>query len=42
MTSAISIMIVILLLGIGVDALFNLANGRIRRRWGLADPASAS
>jgi hypothetical protein len=27
------------MLGIGLDALFNLANGRIRRRWGLADPA---
>jgi|CZLB01.1.fsa_nt_gi NitT/TauT family transport system permease protein len=39
MPSTISIMIVILMLGIGVDALFNLANGRIRRRWGLADPA---
>jgi NitT/TauT family transport system permease protein len=41
MTGAISIMIVILLLGILVDGLFNIANGRIRRRWGLTDPASA-
>jgi NitT/TauT family transport system permease protein len=42
MTSAIAIMIVILALGILVDGLFNTANGRIRRRWGLADPASLS
>jgi NitT/TauT family transport system permease protein len=40
MTGAISIMIVVLLLGIGVDALFNIADGRIRRRWGLADTAT--
>jgi len=30
-------MIVILIIGIIVDALFNLVNDRIRRRWGLAD-----
>jgi hypothetical protein len=37
-----TIMIVILVLGIMVDGLFNIADGRIRRRWGLADPASLS
>jgi NitT/TauT family transport system permease protein len=41
MPSAIAIMIVILTLGIMVDALFNVADHRIRRRWGLADPASS-
>jgi NitT/TauT family transport system permease protein len=41
MPGAISIMIVILTLGILVDGLFTLADRRIRRRWGLADPASA-
>jgi NitT/TauT family transport system permease protein len=41
MAGAISIMIVILVLGILVDGLFNIANGRIRRRWGLTDPANA-
>jgi NitT/TauT family transport system permease protein len=40
MTGAISIMIVILVLGIAVDALFNVANNRIRRRWGVVDNAS--
>jgi NitT/TauT family transport system permease protein len=40
MSGAMSIMIVILVLGILVDSLFNIANGRIRRRWGLTDPAS--
>jgi NitT/TauT family transport system permease protein len=42
MAGAMSIMIVILVLGILVDGLFNLANGRIRRRWGLTDPAGVS
>jgi len=32
-----STMIVILVVGILVDSLFNVANNRIRRRWGLAD-----
>ncbi len=41
MASAISIIIVILAIGIAVDLLFNLVNGRIRRRWGVADNASA-
>jgi NitT/TauT family transport system permease protein len=40
MPGVISIIIVILILGVLVDGLFNIANGRIRRRWGLADPAS--
>jgi len=35
MPSVVAIMIVILILGIGVDALFGVANGAIRRRWGL-------
>src|SRR5450755_4364015 len=39
MPGAMTIMIVILVLGIMVDGLFNIADGRIRRRWGLADPA---
>src|ERR1035437_3514471 len=42
MPGAMTIMIVILVLGIMVDGLFNIANDRIRRRWGLADPASLS
>jgi NitT/TauT family transport system permease protein len=41
MAGAMSIMIVILVLGILVDGLFNIANGRIRRRWGLTDSANA-
>jgi predicted ester cyclase len=41
MASAISIIIVILAIGIAVDLLFNVVNGRIRRRWGVADAASA-
>ena len=36
MAGAISIMIVILVLGIVVDGLFGVANRAIRRRWGLA------
>jgi NitT/TauT family transport system permease protein len=39
MASAMSIMIVILILGIGVDALFGAADRAIRRRRGLADAA---
>jgi NitT/TauT family transport system permease protein len=37
MASAISIIIVILIIGVVVDLLFNVVNGRIRRRWGVAD-----
>jgi NitT/TauT family transport system permease protein len=40
MVSAISIIIVILIIGVVVDQLFNLVNGRIRRRWGVADNSS--
>jgi NitT/TauT family transport system permease protein len=40
MASAIAIIIVILLIGIVVDVLFNAVNGRIRRRWGVADNAA--
>jgi NitT/TauT family transport system permease protein len=36
MPSTVAVMIVILIIGIGVDALFGVANGTIRRRWGLA------
>jgi NitT/TauT family transport system permease protein len=39
MPSAMSIMIVILILGIAVDALFGAVDRTIRRRRGLADPA---
>ncbi len=42
MSSAISIIIVILAIGIAVDLLFNLVNGRIRRRWGVADNSSGA
>ena len=42
MASAISIIIVILAVGIAVDLLFNVVNGRIRRRWGVADNASGA
>jgi len=35
MPSVVAIMIVILILGIGVDAVFGVANRAIRRRWGL-------
>ena len=35
MPSAVAIIIVILIIGILVDQLFNQANGAIRRRWGL-------
>jgi NitT/TauT family transport system permease protein len=37
MPSAIAIMIVILLIGIVIDAVFNAADQRIRRRWGLLE-----
>jgi NitT/TauT family transport system permease protein len=37
---AISIMIIILIIGIVVDVIFNSANNRIRRRWGLVDAAT--
>lgn len=40
MAGAISIILVILVIGIAVDLLFNLVNGRIRRRWGVADSAA--
>src|ERR1044071_23974 len=40
MAGAISIMIVILLVGILVDMGFNQVNGVIRRRWGLVDAAN--
>jgi NitT/TauT family transport system permease protein len=42
MASAISIIIVILAIGIAVDLLFNVVNGRIRRRWGVADNSSSA
>ena len=41
MASAISIIIVILAVGIAVDLLFNVVNGRIRRRWGVAETSNA-
>ena len=41
MASAISIIIVILIIGVAVDLLFNLVNGRIRRRWGVADNSAS-
>jgi NitT/TauT family transport system permease protein len=40
MAGAISIIIVILAIGIAVDLLFNVVNGRIRRRWGVADASN--
>ena len=40
MAGAISIILVILVIGIVVNLLFNLVNGRIRRRWGVADSAA--
>jgi NitT/TauT family transport system permease protein len=39
MTSVVAIMIVFLIIGIAVDALFGTANKAIRRRWGLLDQA---
>ncbi len=41
MTSAIAIMIVILVLGLAVDAIFTRADAAIRRRRGMTDPAAA-
>jgi sulfonate transport system permease protein len=41
MATAIAIMIVILVLGIVIDALFTKADAEIRRRRGMTDPASA-
>lgn len=40
MPSAIAIMIVILLIGIAIDAVFNAADQRIRRYWGLIESNS--
>ena len=40
MASAISIIIVILIIGIAVDLLFNLVNGRIRRVYGVQENSS--
>ena len=42
MASAIAIIIVILIIGVVVDLLFNLVNGRIRRRWGVADNSASA
>jgi NitT/TauT family transport system permease protein len=42
MAGAISIILVILVIGIAVDLLFNVVNGRIRRRWGVADNSSGA
>ena len=39
MASAIAVILVILVIGIVVDMLFNVVNGRIRRRWGVAEDA---
>ena len=40
MARAIAIIIVILIIGIAVDLLFNVVNGRIRRRWGVLRPTA--
>jgi NitT/TauT family transport system permease protein len=40
MPLAIAIMIVILVIGIAVDAAFSVTDREIRRRWGLIDPSS--
>jgi NitT/TauT family transport system permease protein len=40
MAGAIAIILVILVIGIVVDMLFNLVNGRIRRRWGVGESAA--
>ncbi len=42
MASAISIIIVILIIGIAVDLLFNLVNGRIRRIYGVQENSGSS
>lgn len=39
MASAIAVILVILVIGIAVDMLFNVVNTRIRRRWGVAENA---
>jgi NitT/TauT family transport system permease protein len=41
MAGAIAIILVILVIGIAVDVLFNAVNGRIRNRWGVADNSRA-
>jgi NitT/TauT family transport system permease protein len=41
MAGAIAIILVILIVGIVVDVLFNAVNGRIRNRWGVADNSRA-
>jgi NitT/TauT family transport system permease protein len=41
MAGAIAIILVILVIGIVVDVLFNAINGRIRNRWGVADNSRA-
>ena len=41
MAGAIAIILVILVIGIVVDVLFNAVNGRIRNRWGVADNSRA-
>jgi NitT/TauT family transport system permease protein len=41
MPSAIAIMIVILILGIAIDALFTALDNAVRRRWGLIDTAQS-
>jgi NitT/TauT family transport system permease protein len=40
MAGAIAIILVILIIGIAVDVLFNAVNGRIRNRWGVADSSA--
>jgi len=40
MAGAIAIILVILIIGIVVDVLFNAVNGRIRNRWGVTDNSS--
>jgi sulfonate transport system permease protein len=41
MAAAIAVMVVILILGIVVDAIFSSADGAIRKRWGVAEPNAA-
>jgi NitT/TauT family transport system permease protein len=42
MAGAIAIILVILIIGIAVDVLFNAVNGRIRNRWGVADNSASA
>ena len=42
MAGAIAIILVILVIGIVVDVLFNAVNGRIRNRWGVADNSASA